>query len=102
MGATVWSSMIAFYRILYIRKQEWIKKILGDETFLRILLLTGLVVSFVSSYLLAYYDYQGVNKKICTHLSDEDFELLYAAEVPIFFSSCFMRESVCVSHTFPY
>jgi len=67
--------------MLYIRKQNWIQSFLGEKIFLRSLLLLGCIVSFASSYFLAYYDNQGVNKKFCMHLSNEDFDMLQNAEV---------------------
>ena len=80
-GMSVWSCLIAFYRIVYIKKQNWIDSFLGDKKFLTLLLLTGAMLSFSMSYFLAFYDYEGVNIKLCTQFSKEDIETLQLIKV---------------------
>jgi hypothetical protein len=88
-GATVWSCLIAVYRILYIRAQNWVQSHFGDKTFLSILLVCGLAISFVLSCLLAFFDHEGVNIKLCTQLTTEGIDILQTLKVIIFNYSCF-------------
>jgi hypothetical protein len=88
IGATVWSSLIAVYRILFIKAQKWVQNQFGDKTFLRLIFISGLAQSFAFSYLLAFFDYEGVNIKLCTHLNSEGIDILQNLKVTIsdFFS----------------
>ena len=79
IGATVWSSLIAVYRILFIKAQNQF----GDKTFLRLIFISGLAQSFAFSYLLAFFDYEGVNIKLCTHLNSEGIDILQTLKVTI-------------------
>ena len=80
-GANVWSSLIALYRILYIKAQTWVRLHFGDETFLKILLVSGVTLSFVISCLLSSFDHEGVNIKLCTRLSSESIDILQTIKV---------------------
>jgi hypothetical protein len=80
-GATVWSCIIAIYRVLHIKAQQWVKNHFEDTNFLKVLLSVGLLVNFALSFLLAFYDNEGVNQKLCTRFSSKDIEILLQLKV---------------------
>ena len=82
-GANIWSSLIAFYRIVYIKRQSLVQAIMGDRAFLGVLLLAGSILSVTSSCLLAFFDDQSVNRRWCkqiTYVDIESFQLYQASQ----------------------
>jgi hypothetical protein len=80
-GATVWSCIIAVYRVLHIKAQQWVKDHFEDTNFLKVLLSVGLLANFALSFLLAFYDNEGVNQKLCTRFSSKDIGILLQIKV---------------------
>ncbi len=70
------SCLLAIYRILYIKAQNWVKNKAGEKRLLRIFLIFGLLLHGSVSYLVFQVDDESVMAKMCNHQTEEDIEIL--------------------------
>jgi len=75
-GYLVWSSLIAIYRILYIKAQNWVKYTCGERRLLKILVAIGIFLQCFLSASIFYYDDESSVYKVCRHYSAEDLDVI--------------------------
>jgi hypothetical protein len=81
VGATVWTCLIAFFRITYIKAQKWLKFQIGEWRLLAILLLVGVTLNVAFALLLSASDSLSTSKKICRHYSSQELEIFLLYQV---------------------
>lgn len=81
VGATVWTSFIAFFRIIFIKGQNWLKFRVGEKRLLRTLLVVGTIFHLGGGLLLAALDDNSVVGKMCLHYSTQEVEILHSHQV---------------------
>jgi hypothetical protein len=81
VGSFIWSSLIAIYRVIYIKAQNWIKNVVGEKRLLRIFM--GIAFSFYipASLWLAMYDYRSSSEIMCYRRSNEETLILLTYQV---------------------
>ena len=82
-GYIIWSSLVAIYRILYIKAQNWVKYRVGERRLLRYFIVLGLLLQTVLSIVIYYFDDESLVSKACNHFSAEDVEILQQYHVRI-------------------
>ena len=68
--------MLALYRILYIKAQNWVKNKVGEKRLLLIFLIVGLLFHGAVSYFVFLVDDESVMAKMCNHQTEEEIEIL--------------------------
>ncbi len=86
VGSVTWTCFIAFFRIGYIKAQNWIKANVGEMTLLNLLLGLGVILNFGLALLLVTFDSHSSGKKICKHLSGQDIKIIQQYEVIILYT----------------
>ena len=81
VGATVWTSFIAFFRIIFIKAQNWLKFRVGEKRLLRLLLGLGTFFHVGGGLLFAALDDNSVVGKMCLHYSTQEMEILHNHQV---------------------
>ena len=77
VGAVVWSSLIALYRLILVTSQQWMTSAIGDKKFLMILIVTGISSTTVVSILLPMFDSKNTTERMCYHYSIEDCKIIF-------------------------
>jgi hypothetical protein len=70
IGAYTWGCFIAFFRVLFVSGQTWLKKTIGIRTMLHVLLICGSLVVIILSIML-YLSDSTSTYRMCTHISTE-------------------------------
>ena len=81
VGATIWSSLISLYRVLFITSKSRSGKWFKSKKFLVLLLGLGIALNLLFSFLLAFYDNERGNQKFCTHFTSKDLQMLQSLKV---------------------
>lgn len=74
-GYIIWSALIAVYRILYIKAQNWIAYKVGNKTILKLFIFLGFFLQLSLSMAIFYFDDESVFGKGCNHFSSDDLEI---------------------------
>lgn len=82
-GYIIWSSLIAIYRILYIKAQGWIKYKVGERCLLQCFILLGLIFQTGLSVTIFYFDDESLVSKACNHFSAEDVDIIQQYHVSL-------------------
>ena len=75
VGYLVWSCLIAIYRILYIKAQDWVKFTIGERRLLVIILIFGLLLHGSIAGTMFYHDDENITGRACSHYSVKDLEI---------------------------
>ncbi len=82
-GSIIWSTIIAVYRILYIKAQQWVKYKVGEELLLKIMIFLGVFLQLALSVVIFYFDDESLVGKLCNHFSSDDLEIFQKYRVSI-------------------
>ena len=63
-------------RVFYIKAQHSLNKSSGEQTLLKILLITGTMLTFTFGFGLVIFDDKKSADKVCLHYSNEDLEII--------------------------
>jgi hypothetical protein len=74
-GSSIWSCLIAVFRILYIKKHNWVKYTVGENNLSVLLLIAGISLQMLTTFLLFFFDDESVQTKLCSQLSLQDLEI---------------------------
>jgi hypothetical protein len=74
-GASTWGCYIAFFRVLFIKTQAWLKDEIGEKTLLHLMLCVGTLLNFSGGAIFVLIDDKIITKKFCYHLSVNDFKI---------------------------
>jgi len=74
-GPQTWNFIIAFYRVLCLKAQKFVKDIIGEKLLAFILIVIGITFNVMSSSLAAYYDDRSILQKLCQNLTYYDAEI---------------------------
>ena len=80
-GGYIWSCLIAIYRILYIRAQQWVKYKIGERRLLTGFIYIGFVLQLMLSLTIFYFDDESLVGKACNHYSADDLEIMLQYKV---------------------
>ena len=80
-GYIIWSALIAIYRILYIKAQNWVKYGVGERRLLCICITAGVSLQLFLSIGIFYFDDESLVGKVCSHYSAEDLQVLQLYKV---------------------
>ena len=69
------------FRILYIKKQNWVKYHIGEQRLLVLVLIIGGITNLVTAFVLVQHDHQSLLSKICHHYSETNLELINQYQV---------------------
>ena len=86
-GSFTWNFCIAVFRVLFIRSQNWLKNAIGVKNLLNVFILVGLLEVLTFSIVYVVHDQDGSLKKTCSHLSNQDLEILNSYQVKNFFQT---------------
>jgi len=75
-GYIIWSALIAIYRTLYIKAQNWVKYKIGEKRLLKLVIYLGSFVQLSLSLTIVYFDDDSLVVKVCHHYSPNDLEIL--------------------------
>jgi hypothetical protein len=76
IGSVIWSCLLAVYRIVYIKAQNWVNYKAKQKRLLIIFLAFGLILQFSTSCFVFVMDDETVMAKICSHHTEEDIEIM--------------------------
>ena len=74
-GNIIWSTLIAVYRILYIKAQNWVAYKVGTKLLLKLLIFYGFFLQLALSMAIFYFDDESLVGKICNHFTSDDLEI---------------------------
>ena len=80
-GYMIWSCLLAVYRILYIKAQNWVKYVIGERRLLVVCITVGLSLQLCLSLGIFYFDDESLVAKVCSHYSAEDLQILHLYKV---------------------
>jgi hypothetical protein len=83
VGAVVWSSLIALYRVLFVRAQNWMRDRIGKRKLFKVMLVIGIVLILIFSFLLAIFDSKNTTERMCFHYSIDDVNIIMDYNVSI-------------------
>ena len=75
-GYIIWSALIAIYRTLYIKAQNWVKYKIGEKRLLKLFIFLGSFVQLSLSLTIFYFDDDSLVVKVCHHYSPNDLEIM--------------------------
>jgi hypothetical protein len=84
-GSVIWTCFIAFFRIAFIKAQNWVKLYIGEIALLNLFLAMGVILNLVLAALIATFDSKSAGKKICRHLSSQEIKILQQYQVILVF-----------------
>ena len=82
-GSYTWGSGIAFFRVVFITAQGFLKNRMGERSLLNLLLLGGLFLVLYYSVTSLLFDDEVPTYKMCTHLSNEDQKIVRYYKVDV-------------------
>jgi len=82
-GSSMWSFLIALYRIIFILPQNWLAKTVGAKRLLKGFIWIGALQVTILSYIFNEFDVKGSIIKSSFHLSSADMDILISYEVRI-------------------
>ncbi len=78
---SIWISLTAIYRVLYIKGPNWIKNKIGEKRLLNSILFIGLCLVFTFASLLVFSDEESLTLKLCNHHAGTYLEILSSYKV---------------------
>ena len=96
-GSYNWSCLIAVYRVLYIRCQNWMKTQIGVRNLLYLMIFVGTtqILLFASLF---QNDERNSTMKLCSHLSIEDLAIMDTYKV--IFTATSTYSTICIMSYF--
>ena len=81
IGQTLWGCVIAVYRILYIKANNWVKYKVGERRLLWNFLIAGIIIHLVFGFCLFYFDDESLQGKTCNQYSGKELEIVLLYKV---------------------
>ncbi len=75
-GAVIWSSIIAFYRLLYLDGVKYLKWRAQDRRTLFFFVSLGLLLNIAATIVVLVHDEESYLSKLCKHQSTENLKII--------------------------
>ena len=74
-------NLISGFRILYMKKEQWVKYQIGERRLLILVLMVGGILNVAIAFALVQHDHQSLLSKICSHYSERNLEVMREYQV---------------------